>query len=108
LQETASKAEAEPGLIPRMILTDLNMPVLNGFGLLKWVRQNPPFIELPVIILSGCSSKRDMEAAYALGADLCLEKPSDLRENVEMLRALNFWLETLTFSGRPLAGRSRM
>ncbi|MGO8701163.1 MAG: response regulator, partial [Limisphaerales bacterium] len=108
LQETASKAEAEPGLIPRMILTDLNMPVLNGFGLLKWVRQNPPFIELPVIILSGCGSKRDMEDAYALGADLCLEKPSDLRENVEMLRALNFWLKTLTFSGRPLAGRSRM
>jgi len=78
--------------VPQLILTDLNMPVLDGFGLLKWVRQNQPFAHLPVIVLSGCASKENLEEAYLLGADLCLEKPRGLEETIEMLRVLaKFW-----------------
>jgi CheY-like chemotaxis protein len=92
---------SKPGgkLLPRMILTDLNMPGLNGFELLCWVRRNPSIRNMPVILLSGSGSKQDVEEAYALGANLYVEKPRGLDETMEMLRQLDrFWLAQLTES----------
>lgn len=80
--------------VPRMILTDLNMPGINGFELLTWARGQPAFKDLPIILLSGSATKEDVAEAYARGADFYLEKPRGLDELSEMLRSLDrFWLE---------------
>jgi CheY-like chemotaxis protein len=91
----ATGPASKPGvkLLPRMIITDLNMPGLNGFELLCWVRRNPSISNMPVVLLSGSGSKQDVEEAYALGANLYVEKPRGLDETIEMLRQLDrFWL----------------
>jgi two-component system sensor histidine kinase/response regulator len=76
---TAEHGEAAVALlqrdVPDLVVLDLNMPHLDGFGLLRHIRQNPRTIDLPVIV---CTSQNDPEAinkAYRLGASSFITKP---------------------------------
>ncbi len=60
-----------------LIITDLNMPNMDGFELLKTIRENENFKELPVIILSSLSDEKDIERGLKLGANSYLVKPFD-------------------------------
>ena len=62
---------------PDLLVTDLNMPVLDGLELLRWLRANG-YHDLPVIVLTARSDHR--AAAIASGADAFLVKPVPLRE----------------------------
>ncbi len=78
--------EAENGfqalkLLPRnkfsLIITDINMPDINGLELVKFIKGNQLYKEIPLIIISTEGSKRDREKGLALGADSYLVKPFD-------------------------------
>jgi signal transduction histidine kinase len=58
-----------------LALVDLNMPRLDGFGLLRHIRQHPRTIDLPVIVVTGNGDKCSIERAYALGASSFITKP---------------------------------
>ncbi len=87
--------EAENGfealkLLPRnkfsLILTDINMPDINGLELVKFIKGNQLYKGIPLIIISTEGSKRDREKGLALGADSYLVKPfnpEDLQELVK-------------------------
>ena len=51
-----------------LALVDLNMPRLDGFGLLRHIRQHPRTVNLPVIVVTSNDDKGSIEKAYALGA----------------------------------------
>jgi CheY-like chemotaxis protein len=70
---------------PDLLLTDLNMPVLDGLGLLHRLRANGQR-NLPVIVLTARSDQR--AAAAAAGADAFLVKPVSLRELAEVAEQL--------------------
>jgi two-component system chemotaxis response regulator CheY len=73
------------------ILTDINMPDINGLELLRFVRQGPQHRDTAVLVISTMSSERDRERALALGADVFLPKPFSpeaLREAVARCREL--------------------
>ena len=53
---------------PDLVLLDLILPKLNGFELLKRLRENPETAAVPVIVLSNLSQKDDVEQAMKLGA----------------------------------------
>jgi two-component system chemotaxis response regulator CheY len=61
---------------PNLIITDVNMPRLDGFSLIEQVRRQAHFAHLPIVVLSteGCSKKR--QRATALGATDWLMKPA--------------------------------
>lgn len=64
------------------ILTDINMPDINGLELVSFVKKNPAYAAIPLIIVSTESSERDREKGIGLGADAYLVKPfepEDLR-----------------------------
>ncbi|MEP7125093.1 MAG: response regulator [Byssovorax sp.] len=76
--------EAESGfnalrLLPRgsydLILSDINMPDINGLELVSFVRKNERYKDIPLLIISTQSSSRDQARALALGADGFLAKP---------------------------------
>lgn len=87
--------EAESGFealkeLPRrsydVIITDINMPDINGLELIRFIRENDRHKETPLIIVSTESSQRDRERGLALGANAYLVKPfspSALKEMVE-------------------------
>ena len=58
-----------------MILTDINMPVMDGLKLVTLVKQNPRLRELPIIIITTEGATEDRDRGLALGADAYISKP---------------------------------
>src|SRR4029077_19130019 len=74
-------------LLPRntydLVITDINMPDINGLELVRFVRQSAHLRRVALLIVSTQSSERDRARALALGADEFLAKPF----TPEMLRS---------------------
>lgn len=65
--------------IPGLILSDINMPELSGFDLLRELRGTPKFATVPVVVmLSSSQAIKDIELAIALGATGYLAKASGI------------------------------
>lgn len=62
-----------------LIITDLNMPNLDGFELIKSVRSNDQYKDIPIIILSSLSGSAEIERGMKSGADSYVVKPFDPR-----------------------------
>lgn len=61
--------------LPAVVLLDLHLPTVSGFQVLIWIRQQPQFQQLPVIIFSSSARAEDRLRAKELGASDYLEKP---------------------------------
>ena len=70
------------------ILTDINMPDINGLELIRFVRQSAHHRQIAVLIISTESTEEDRRRAAALGAEEYLVKPFQAGELVEKLRRL--------------------
>ncbi|MBE7187423.1 SpoIIE family protein phosphatase [Jatrophihabitans endophyticus] len=77
-------ARADP---PDMVLTDIMMPVLDGFGLLRELRADPRTLHVPVVMLSARSGEDAAVEGLEAGADDYLVKPFSQRELVARVRA---------------------
>ena len=80
--------------VPNLIVLDLKMPGPSGFDVLRWLRAQPAYLRVPVIVLSGSTWPGDIEEAYRLGANSYLVKParrSELEEVVQL--ASTFWFQ---------------
>lgn len=68
-------------LLPRekvdLILTDINMPDINGLELISYLRNNSNYLSIPVFIISTEGSQKDIEKGKLLGANEYLIKPFD-------------------------------
>ena len=60
---------------PDLILVDLNMPGLDGYGVIRGVRQSLGLAKLPIIMLTSDPDDRSQAEAFALGADDYIIKP---------------------------------
>lgn len=58
-----------------LVLSDINMPGMNGSELLRNMRAEPAFERIPVIVVSTDSSRRRVETMRDMGADGYLSKP---------------------------------
>ncbi|TNF50823.1 response regulator [bacterium] len=58
-----------------LILTDINMPIMDGLKLVSLVRGNDTYKDIPIIIITTEGAKEDRERAMALGADAYITKP---------------------------------
>jgi len=79
--------------MPNLILLDLKMPRVDGFEVLRWIRQHRELGNLRVVVLTASHQIRDVNQAYQLGANSFLVKPLDFQNFVETSKALrNYWL----------------
>jgi two-component system chemotaxis response regulator CheY len=67
-----------------LIVTDINMPDINGLELLSFVKGNEATRDIPLVIVSTEGSERDREKGLELGADAYLVKPFDPAELQEL------------------------
>ncbi len=73
-----------------LIVTDINMPDINGLELVSFVKNSEPYRSIPLVIISTESSQRDRAKGLGLGAEAYLVKPFEpeaLRQIVEDLLA---------------------
>lgn len=78
LFETGSGFEALK-MLPRerfdLIITDINMPDINGLELVSFVKKNDLYKNIPLLIITTEGSKQDVAKGLALGADEYIVKP---------------------------------
>jgi two-component system chemotaxis response regulator CheY len=63
-----------------LIITDLNMPDMDGFEFIRNLQETPDFRDIPVIILSSITDEKEKEKGIQLGAFSYLEKPFSIEK----------------------------
>ncbi len=77
---------------PSMIITDLNMPMIDGFDILEHMKINPSWEVIPTIVLSSSQDQDDIQTAYMLGASAYHVKPHDFFVFEKNIRAMvEYW-----------------
>jgi len=64
--------------VPDVVITDVNMPLMNGLELVKRLRADRRTARTPIIVLSAAKQEQDILAGYSQGADDYVGKPIDL------------------------------
>jgi CheY-like chemotaxis protein len=72
--------------LPGLVLLDLKLPLLDGFGVLAWARAQPGLTDLRIIVLSSSNQPEDIARAKRLGADDYLVKASGYEEVVNAVQ----------------------
>ncbi len=75
---------------PDLVLMDIQMPGLDGFGVLSRLRENPRFAALPVVALTAYAMREDRERTRKAGFTAHLTKPVNgvaLRDQLQLLLA---------------------
>jgi len=73
---------------PDLVISDIYMPVLNGYQLLEQFQQDEQLSKIPVIILSAKTGEEEVNLAYQKGASGYITKPflfNSLHENIKKL-----------------------
>lgn len=79
--------------LPRVALLDLHLPKVDGFEVLRHIRQSPRTQLLPVVILTSSTEDRDLVESYRLGANSYVRKPVAFSEFHAAIRQLGiYWL----------------
>jgi len=71
-----------------LILTDINMPIMDGLKLVSMVRNDPNYKETPIIVITTEGATEDRERALALGADEYITKPIQTMQILETVKKL--------------------
>ena len=71
-----------------LILTDINMPIMDGLKLVSMVRNDPNYKETPIIVITTEGATEDRERALALGANEYITKPIQTMKILETVRKL--------------------
>jgi signal transduction histidine kinase len=94
---------------PDIVLSDVMMPKLDGFGLVRALRGNPATASLPIILLSARAGEEAAVEGLSAGVDDYLAKPFTAREllarirtHVDLARARRAWMEELERTNREL------
>lgn len=91
--EVAVANDGEQGLktatawLPDLMLCDLDMPGLDGQGVVTALRQDARLGEIPVIFLSACTERDQIRKSMNLGGDDFITKPAGLQEILETITA---------------------
>lgn len=88
---TASNGEAALELLvhthPALILSDISMPIMDGYELFEAVRRQPGGASIPFIFLTARGTREDIFAGKSLGADDYITKPVTTQELLSAVRA---------------------
>lgn len=77
-----------------LVILDLVMPNIDGWGVLQKIRKDPECSTIPVLILSSCKGNKSIVAGLRRGADAYLEKPIEphvLMANIEAMHRRSNW-----------------
>lgn len=79
--------------LPRLLLLDLKLPGIDGFEVLRWIRQRPELSHLHVAVVTASGDVREANLAFRSGANSFIIKPVDFMRFAQFSEALaGCWL----------------
>lgn len=79
--------------MPSLVLLDLNLPIVSGLEVLAWIKEQPTFQSLPVIVLTATEDEAVIQKALALGANYYISKPPSA-ETLKVIVDELLWVHT--------------
>ncbi|TDI76451.1 MAG: response regulator [Betaproteobacteria bacterium] len=90
---TGMYADRDVRIMPEVMLLDLKLPKVDGFEVLKRVREDPRTKLLPVVVLTTSSEQKDLVESYQLGTNSYIRKPVDFSKFIEFAQQFgSYWL----------------
>ena len=71
-----------------LVITDINMPILDGLKLTKRIRSDPTMQRVPIVIITTESADEERARAMALGADAYIAKPIQAQQVIATVQRL--------------------
>ena len=94
LKGTGAFTDRKAFPLPHLILLDLQLPQMHGLKVLEWVRSQPQFRSMVVVVLSSSRQAGDVQLAYKLGCNSYLVKPTTLDTLYEAVGTIaTYWLK---------------
>lgn len=90
---------------PELILLDINLPKIDGFNVLKKIKEDPDFKDIPVIMLTSSRNEVDMFISFKFGACSYIQKPVSFLQFVEIASGFKFYWQII--NQFPLKQRTR-
>jgi CheY-like chemotaxis protein len=81
---------------PLLVLLDLNIPGLDGYQVLKRMKENAETKRIPVIILTTTDDSFEVAKCYSLGCNVYVTKPVDYQQFSEAIRKIGLFLSVVT------------
>jgi len=77
---------------PAFVLLDIKMPRMDGIEVLRFIRNDPKFKTLPVVILTSSNEEQDLINSYNLGVNAYVVKPVNFNDFIEAVKQIGvFW-----------------
>ena len=91
--------------VPDLIITDIIMPVMDGFKCCQLIKENLTTCHIPVILLTALTSETDIMKGIELGADDYIQKPfnPNILRTIEIVRIINENMKNPDFNVKKLA-----
>jgi CheY-like chemotaxis protein len=61
--------------VPSLLILDMNMPVMDGYAVVRLLREKPRTRPMPIIAVTGMDTSADYDAAYQAGCNAFIAKP---------------------------------
>lgn len=82
--------------LPALIILDKNLPKTNGFELLSRLKAHNRYKYIPIIIVSGSASEKEIVESYLLGANSFIQKPLTNHVTTERIKSfVQYWFEVV-------------
>lgn len=86
-------AAKDPGRFPAVILLDLKLPKVDGFEVLKKLKNDREKKTIPIVVLTSSSEEKDIVESYKLGVNSYIFKPVDFNQFALSIKDLGlYWL----------------
>lgn len=87
---------------PHLILLDVNLPKLSGHEVLAYIKNNPKFCAIPVIMLTTSSAEKDIMKSYQNHVNCYITKPIEVTDFMEAITKIeDFWINIVSIPAKP-------
>ena len=77
--------------LPLVVFLDLKLPIKSGHQVLEWIRAQPQFAKLIVIVLTSSNEPVDLNRSYQLGANSFVVKPPTAAQLLDLAESFKLW-----------------